>query len=465
MPVPIDIVFLSGTQKYKDELKHIVEIKAKKKSSIFKINNIKVIDFTYDEYGFSKPNLISVLQEHSIHDTTICFIDCPLEGNYFRRSLYENVSCVTFFQIRDICKEANVSVKNYVLRHLYKTAIRKLLNCDTNNKVINLRSHQRTKGCIYDFCGDDKYHVVLGFNKICHECETKLKKAYLPKNFVSLLKKELSQLENNNEGAFSMLGFNFENVSVDENLVFVLMPFTEPWSEYIWREQIKKIVEDVDGYSLVCRRADDLYGRDVMHDIINNIMRARIIIADITNRNPNVFYELGIAHAFNKDFVLLTQNVEHIPFDLNRYRHCIYSHNGPGYDILKNGLTESIKAILSSNASENIVTIHNTENFSEKLHRDASSIIQEIAEHIKNLTVFNSNPEALNYIGQTLLEVDLFVKTSDFVSIEDKAIIKALIGEILDEASEDGRLEMGALEPYFNLPKIRKLVDILLTYR
>ena len=79
---------------------------------------------------------------------------------------------------------------------------------------------------------------------------------------------------------------------------------------------------------------------------------ARIVIADITGRNANVFYELGMAHAFGKDVILLSQNEEYIPFDLNRFRHCIYSNDGPGYEKLSTFLGGAISSILERQPSQ-----------------------------------------------------------------------------------------------------------------
>jgi hypothetical protein len=141
--------------------------------------------------------------------------------------------------------------------------------------------------------------------------------------------------------------FHRRELLPQSNLVFVLMPFTESWSDYIWNKQIKSIVQAIEGTSLICKRADDLFGHDVMQDIYESIVTAAIIIADITNKNANVFYELGIAHSFGKDVILLSQGTEHIPFDLNRYRHCIYSNDGPGYEILNRYIPKAIKDILS----------------------------------------------------------------------------------------------------------------------
>ncbi|TQF06993.1 hypothetical protein E6W39_38420 [Kitasatospora acidiphila] len=141
--------------------------------------------------------------------------------------------------------------------------------------------------------------------------------------------------------------FHRRSLEPQTNLVFVLMPFSENWSDYIWRREVKQIVESIEGHSLICRRADDLYGHDVMVDVYESIATARIVIAEVTNRNANVFYELGLAHALGKDVIILAQDTSHIPFDLQRFRHCIYSNDGEGYDVLRNWLPEAVKAALN----------------------------------------------------------------------------------------------------------------------
>lgn len=137
--------------------------------------------------------------------------------------------------------------------------------------------------------------------------------------------------------------FKSRDTKVDPNKIFVLMPFTLGWSDRIWLRIIKPTVESLD-FQII--RADDLFGADLMEDIWEGILTSRIVIADITNRNANVFYELGLAHAIGKDVILITQNVDDIPFDLNRFRHIDYEDNADGYDILKNKLENTIKDIL-----------------------------------------------------------------------------------------------------------------------
>ena len=88
-----------------------------------------------------------------------------------------------------------------------------------------------------------------------------------------------------------------------------------------------------------------------MEDIWIGINEAKVVIAEITGKNPNVFYELGIAHTLGKDVILITQNMKDIPFDLNRYRIIEYEDNSDGYDKLKRLLTKFILAIDNSSSS------------------------------------------------------------------------------------------------------------------
>lgn len=141
--------------------------------------------------------------------------------------------------------------------------------------------------------------------------------------------------------------FRCRDTKMDNNLAFIIMPFSESWSSRIWERFIKPIVNE-EGLRAI--RADDLYGRDIMEDIWGGILACRVVIADITGRNPNVFYELGIAHTIGKQVILLTQNLKDIPFDLNRYRHIIYEDNYDGYDKLKSQLKASLGEILKSNS-------------------------------------------------------------------------------------------------------------------
>jgi hypothetical protein len=109
--------------------------------------------------------------------------------------------------------------------------------------------------------------------------------------------------------------------------VFVLMPFTRELKS-VWEEHIKDVVSNM---GLTARRADDFFtAHSVMADVWNAICASRAIIADCTGRNPNVFYEIGVAHTIGKPVILITQDPDDVPFDLRHLRHIEYEYTPPG---------------------------------------------------------------------------------------------------------------------------------------
>jgi nucleoside 2-deoxyribosyltransferase len=102
---------------------------------------------------------------------------------------------------------------------------------------------------------------------------------------------------------------------------FVLMPFTDGFND-IYKYGIKESCKDAGTY---CERVDEqIFHESILERIYNQIAKADVIIADMTGRNPNVFYEVGYAHALNKPTILLTQKAEDIPFDLKHFPHIVY---------------------------------------------------------------------------------------------------------------------------------------------
>jgi hypothetical protein len=145
--------------------------------------------------------------------------------------------------------------------------------------------------------------------------------------------------------------FGPASYSIDRRLAFVIMPFRDDLTE-IYDSVIKPTVED-ENFSLVCRRADDYKtNKAIIQDIWKGICEARVIIADLTGLNPNVMYELGIAHTVGKDTVLIYQdNADSrvgFPFDLSHIRRIEYKNSAVGGANLRKDLAETLKSILKS---------------------------------------------------------------------------------------------------------------------
>ncbi|ETR70568.1 MAG: hypothetical protein OMM_03148 [Candidatus Magnetoglobus multicellularis str. Araruama] len=137
---------------------------------------------------------------------------------------------------------------------------------------------------------------------------------------------------------------------MDENLCFVIMPFSEDIEEVY--EIIK---ETVDRTGFKCIRADKIPGGgNILRDIIVYIRKSRLIIADLTKTNPNVMYELGLAHALNNNVIMLAQDiVGDLPFDLKNYKVIRYKMDFKGSRQLMNQIIDTVNSIdeWSKNAS------------------------------------------------------------------------------------------------------------------
>jgi len=104
--------------------------------------------------------------------------------------------------------------------------------------------------------------------------------------------------------------------------IFIVMPFT-PELDDVYHLGIREVVAKVGGS---CERADEIqHVGGIVEKIYDSIKGADIIIAEVTVPNPNVYYEVGFAHALGKPVILLTRNIQNTPFDLRVYNHVIYS--------------------------------------------------------------------------------------------------------------------------------------------
>lgn len=126
--------------------------------------------------------------------------------------------------------------------------------------------------------------------------------------------------------------------------VAVMMPFDTKYDVVY-----KTICKACGDHSLEAKRVDDIYGsRVVVDDIFKVILQSRFVISDLTKRNPNVLYETGIAHARNRDVLMIVQDEDDIPFDLRHIRFVKYLPNSEGYNKLREDLVRSIDAMLET---------------------------------------------------------------------------------------------------------------------
>jgi hypothetical protein len=103
--------------------------------------------------------------------------------------------------------------------------------------------------------------------------------------------------------------------------IFVVMPFDSSFDD-VYQLGIRAACDEVEA---ACQRVDEqIFQETILERIISQIRSADLIIAEMTGRKANVFYEVGFAHALNKRVILVTRNAEDIPFDLMPFPHVIY---------------------------------------------------------------------------------------------------------------------------------------------
>ena len=127
--------------------------------------------------------------------------------------------------------------------------------------------------------------------------------------------------------------------------IFVLMSF-QPQLKPVYEDHIGKVARNL---GLLVKRADDLFtAHSVVADIWSGIRSARVIIADCTGRNPNVFYEIGIAHTIGKPVILITQTNDDVPFDLRSIRYIPYEFTPRGMMTFEANLAKTLHDVLSA---------------------------------------------------------------------------------------------------------------------
>ncbi len=138
---------------------------------------------------------------------------------------------------------------------------------------------------------------------------------------------------------------------VRSKLVFVCMPFAQEFEDF-YEAAIKPVILEC---GLKCERADELeHNRDILKVVYDQIKSAHIVVADMTGRNPNVYYEVGYAHALGKDVVLLIQRADGLPSDLRGFNHIVYEGR---ITVLKEKLTQRLKAMLSDGFGKNTALV------------------------------------------------------------------------------------------------------------
>jgi hypothetical protein len=126
------------------------------------------------------------------------------------------------------------------------------------------------------------------------------------------------------------------------DLVSIMMPFGTEFSA------VHNAIEGgCKTAGLKCERADNVWeSSEIIQDIFSLIYRSRIVISDFTGRNPNVFYETGIAHTLGRPVIPIAQHESDVPFDLRHHRFIIYHCNSEGLELLADKIFRRLKTLI-----------------------------------------------------------------------------------------------------------------------
>jgi hypothetical protein len=180
---------------------------------------------------------------------------------------------------------------------------------------------------------------------------------------------------------------------VDDKVCFVICPIGKPDSDIRKRSDltfhyiIKPVVENF-GYCPI--RADHINEAGMItHQIIDYIIESPLVVADLTDSNPNVFYELAIRHIVEKPYIQMIKSNQEIPFDVNGMRTIPFDIDLEQADIAKQELTKQIKSIENNDfKATNPYTLSNN-----------YSVVQNILKERKNIQPINITDIVLDSVN------------------------------------------------------------------
>ena len=191
-------------------------------------------------------------------------------------------------------------------------------------------------------------------------------------------------------------------------LCYVIMPFskTKTCNEDEWTEIFDKIIKPAVeraklGYQ--CLRSEATTG-NIIKKVVNSLYHANVVIADLTDRNPNVFYELGVRHTLKGRTILIAQRRKDIPSDLHGYASHVYRWKTTAH---KEGLTKKLRDIL---------------------------------QHIETDVDRSDNPVS-DFLHERSLDVFEFRREENLVKLSALGAELGLIERFLDDAVEEGEGE------------------------
>lgn len=226
-----------------------------------------------------------------------------------------------------------------VIIDLFKTRFISISDCEIVDYLKKYRGYTRHCADGYDFISFLKIKIIDD-NDFLSKVEISLTEYfYRIQDVIGFSITDLYEKASNSSSYISVhpiWGKPDKKITCD---VFVIMPFENKLTA-VYEDHILKVCKDI---GLDCKRADLILDTgSIINDIWSLICNAHIIICDCTGKNPNVFYELGIAHSLGKKTICITQNSEDIPFDIKHLRYIKYEYTPRGMKEFEKKLEEYI---------------------------------------------------------------------------------------------------------------------------
>jgi hypothetical protein len=175
-----------------------------------------------------------------------------------------------------------------------------------------------------------------------------------------------------------------QNGKTSKKTCFVIMPFGLWFDEYY--EEIFRGAIEKNGLQVV--RADELYRPgSIVQDIWRLTNKATMMLADLSQKNANVFYELGLAHALNKPVILVTDNIDDVPFDLRALRVIPYNKNRPDWgEDLRIAISTAIKETMADPKGAKLQTFVDVQNsLADKSVKGKDAEIARVRDELRSL--------------------------------------------------------------------------------
>ena len=128
----------------------------------------------------------------------------------------------------------------------------------------------------------------------------------------------------------------------NKEFVFMIMPFNSKLAKVY--ASIKAAIKKAYSHLQIIRIDEDLHTKDIVCKICIHLQEARLVICDMSQNNPNVMYELGLCHAMEKKYILLTNDINNVPFDLRVIN--IITYNNHNLKALTKKLVNTMKVML-----------------------------------------------------------------------------------------------------------------------